>query len=87
MFQAKIFPKNPKFSPGVPAVPAGFRDSEKLLVWWFNYCRLSTGWSLCWSLVCLAQPFAAVGVMVAGVVGVPLYPMTRQVCPPCVAVW
>ena len=27
MFQSKIFPKSPKFSPGVPAVPAGFRDS------------------------------------------------------------
>ena len=27
MFQPKIFPKSPKFSPGVPAVPAGFRDS------------------------------------------------------------
>ena len=27
MFQPKIFPKIPKFSPGVPAVPAGFRDS------------------------------------------------------------
>ena len=27
MFQPKIFPKSQKFSPGAPAVPAGFRDS------------------------------------------------------------
>ena len=31
MFQPKIFPKSTKFSPGVPAVPAGFRDSGKIV--------------------------------------------------------
>ena len=30
MFQPKIFPKSQKISPGVPAVPAGFRDSALL---------------------------------------------------------
>ena len=33
MFQSKIFPKSPKNFPGVPAVPAGFRDSVHGLIY------------------------------------------------------
>ena len=37
MFQTKIFLKSPKFSPGVPTEPAGFRDSEKEVPWGASY--------------------------------------------------
>ena len=46
MFQPKIFPKSPKFSPGVPALPAGFRDSVEVrpadLVTKYSFTREAT---------------------------------------------